>query len=52
MKWFKENWFKIVMVLLLGGFLATYIYSVYKSNQLTPKEKLKQELEERIFKTN
>lgn len=48
--WLKENWFKIILLILIAGFLAVYSYDIYQTHRLTSKEKLQQRLEDSIYK--
>ncbi len=46
--WIKQNWFKLLIIVLLTIFIAIYTYDVYKSNQPNSlKEKVWQELQGR-----
>ena len=45
MTWFKENWFKLITLILIGWFVLAYSYDVYESHQpKTLDEKIEQEL--------
>ena len=46
--WLQENWFKLVILLLIGIFVVFYSYDVYNQNQpKNLKEKIWQELQKR-----
>lgn len=51
MKWFKENWFKITVIIIAGAFITLYAWDVKrKSEPSTLKELVEQELLRRFKK--
>lgn len=45
MNWFKENWFKITLLVLIVIYLAIYGYDVYENHQpKSLKEKVRLEM--------
>lgn len=45
MKFIKDNWFKISIIIIMFGFLVVYTYDVYNKYQpKTLQEKIQQEI--------
>lgn len=45
----KQNWFKVSLIIIALIFALGFLYDIYSDHKLTPKEKVKLELEKRIF---
>ena len=51
MNWFRENWFKFILLILIAWFVAVYSFEVYESHKpKNIKEMIDQEILNRIYK--